>query len=191
MKRLDSVIFRRNSRVHHEYRFKSIGEGTDLENNLYFDHISRITIGNFVYIGEKSALYGKGEIEIREHSIISSEVIILSSTHNYKNAEYLPYDNVDLVSPVFIGRCCWIGIRAIILPGVHLGDGCIVGAGSVVTKSFKKGAIIGGNPAKLIKYRDLEHYDNLNSNCKYYIKEKQLNHIQKIERPIPSKELFE
>jgi acetyltransferase-like isoleucine patch superfamily enzyme len=53
---------------------------------------------------------------------------------------------------VIIGKKCWIGMNAIILPGVQLGDNTIVGAGSVVTKPFPDGNIlIAGNPAKIIK----------------------------------------
>lgn len=47
----------------------------------------------------------------------------------------------------------WIGARAIILPGVKIGKGCIIGAGAVVTKSFDDYSVIGGNPAKLLKLR--------------------------------------
>ena len=51
-----------------------------------------------------------------------------------------------------IGKKCWIGMNSMILPGVELGDHTIVGAGSVVTKSFKEGnCVIAGNPAKIIK----------------------------------------
>lgn len=53
---------------------------------------------------------------------------------------------------IIIGKNCWIGMNSVLLPGVELGDKTIVGAGSIVTKSFKEGnAIIAGNPAKIIK----------------------------------------
>ncbi|TAH24859.1 MAG: hypothetical protein EAZ07_08700 [Cytophagales bacterium] len=52
-----------------------------------------------------------------------------------------------------IGKDCWIGAGAIILPGVNLGDGTIVGAGSIVTRSTENFSVVAGNPARLIKFR--------------------------------------
>lgn len=173
------------------YEFNSVGEGVILADPVNIYNGSQLRIGNYVYIGKNTSLYGKGEIFIGDHTIISSEVIILSAIHNYENAEYLPYDHIDLVSPVVIGRCCWIGIRTIILPGVQLDDGCIVGAGSVVTKSFEKGSIIAGNPARLIKYRDLEHFETLDTNCRYYLKEKLEKGLNKIDKRTPSRKYSE
>ena len=58
----------------------------------------------------------------------------------------------------------WVGARAIILPGVHLGEGCIVGAGSVVTKSFPPFSVVVGNPAKVVKTRN----KNLRYQMRYF-----------------------
>lgn len=55
--------------------------------------------------------------------------------------------------PVTIGNDVWIGARVTILPGVKIGNGCIIGAGSVVTKDLPNFAIGGGNPARVLKYR--------------------------------------
>ena len=53
-----------------------------------------------------------------------------------------------------------------VMPGVHIGDGAIIAAGSVVTKSVPKCAIVGGNPAKIIGYRDIEQYESLETGHK-------------------------
>ena len=72
---------------------------------------------------------------------------IYTRNHNSYNLKLL-----DEVEPVFIGRGCWLGANAIVLPGVTLGEHTIVGAGSIVTKSFPDGwCVIVGVPAKKIK----------------------------------------
>ncbi len=87
-----------------------------------------------------------GKIYIGDYTQIAANVGIISSNHDL-------YDNrKHLINEVKIGQYCWIGMGAIILPGVELGDYTIVGAGSIVTKSFTEGfCVIAGNPAKLIK----------------------------------------
>ena len=57
------------------------------------------------------------------------------------------------VSEVVIGNDVWIGMRVIIMPGVKVGDGVVIGAGAVVTKDVPDFAIVGGVPAKIIRYR--------------------------------------
>lgn len=82
-------------------------------------------------------------------SYIAPNVGIITSNHDlYDLDKRMPAQNVK------IGKKCWIGMNSMILPGVELGEHTIVGAGSVVTKSFKKGnCVIAGNPAR--KIRDL------------------------------------
>jgi maltose O-acetyltransferase len=60
----------------------------------------------------------------------------------------------ELGAPVTIGNDCWIGGRAIICPGVSIGDNVVVGAGSVVTKDVPSNVVVGGNPAKILRYLD-------------------------------------
>ena len=88
-----------------------------------------------------------GKIVIGKRTQIAPNVGIITSNHSIGNIE-----EHDIPKDVFIGDDCWIGMNSIILPGVRLGNHTIVGAGSIVTKSFPQGnCVIAGNPAKIIK----------------------------------------
>ncbi len=94
-------------------------------------------------------LYDFGGIYIGNYVHFASNIGIISGNHGLY--QHMQHENKE----VRIGDYCWIGMNAIILPGVILGPRTIVGAGSVVTKSFPNGyCVIGGNPAKVIKELD-------------------------------------
>lgn len=80
----------------------------------------------------------------------------------------IPYDKTYIKKNVKIGDCVWLGNRVMIMGGVNIGEGAIVAAGSVVTKDVPPLAIVGGNPAKVIKYRNEEHYYRLKSQGKCF-----------------------
>lgn len=102
---------------------------------------------NFQGIGVYYQAMGAG-IHIGRGTWIASGVGIIASNHDIQD----PNDRQP-GKPVYIGDKSWIGMNAVILPGVELGPHTIVGAGAVVTKSFPEGyCVIGGNPAKIIKY---------------------------------------
>jgi acetyltransferase-like isoleucine patch superfamily enzyme len=96
-------------------------------------------------------IQGIGKIYIGDYTQISANVGLISSNHS-------PYDTrKHIIEEIRIGKYCWIGMNSTILPNVTLGDFTIVGAGSVVTKSFLDGyCVIGGNPAKVIKMLNKE-----------------------------------
>lgn len=87
------------------------------------------------------------KIHIGKNVLIANNVGFITANHDFYNVQnHMPGKDI------FIGDNCWIGMNAIILPGVVLGENTIVGAGAVVTKSFPEGnSIIAGNPAKCIK----------------------------------------
>jgi hypothetical protein len=90
---------------------------------------------------------GYGEITIGKGTFVAPNVGMITANHDFANLK----EHAE-AKPIHIGKECWIGMNAVILPGVTLGDHTIVGAGSVVTKSFENGnCVIAGNPAKIIK----------------------------------------
>lgn len=102
-------------------------------------------LNNFQHFG--CYFQGKGKINIGKGTYIAPNVGIITANHNIQNL-----DTHEEARDVIIGESCWIGMNAVILPGVILGAKTIVGAGSVVTKSFEAGnCVIAGNPAKIIK----------------------------------------
>lgn len=87
-------------------------------------------------------------IEIDEGTIWAPNVVMVSANHDMES-ETKKWQSAE---PIKIGKHCWIGANAVILPSIVLGDNVVVGAGAVVTKSFPLGnVIIAGNPAKVIK----------------------------------------
>lgn len=109
----------------------------------------KIRKGSHVFPGDSPGVYinANNGVEIGDYTNIGPNVGIISSNHDFINN-----DLYTTARPVIIGRHCWLGMGAVILPGVHLGDFTIVGAGAVVTKSFPDGyCVIAGNPAKIIK----------------------------------------
>jgi acetyltransferase-like isoleucine patch superfamily enzyme len=107
-----------------------------------------ILVGIDAYPGIMKGCYiqGKGGISIGDYTQIAPNVAIVSANHDvYDTRKHIP-------APVTIGKYCWIGVGAKIMPGVTLGDWTIVAAGAVVTKSFPDGfCVIGGVPARVIK----------------------------------------
>ncbi len=98
-------------------------------------------------------LQGGNGIEIEEGTLIAPGVKIISGNHNLE--EFAQWDYAE---PIHIGKGCWIGANAVILPGVQLGNHVIIGAGTVVTQSFEQGSVIAGVPARLLRYCEMGHW---------------------------------
>lgn len=111
-------------------------------------------------------IYGYGKVEIGSHFHAGVDCTMISSNHNYEG-DKIPYDDTNIEKPIVIEDCVWIGSKVMILGGVTIGEGAIVQAGSVVVSNIPKCAIAGGNPAKVFKYRDIEHYEKLKMEKKF------------------------
>lgn len=112
-------------------------------------HPENIKRGKHVFPGDSPNNYiqATNGIEIGDYTNLGPCVGLISANHNA-----LDNKKHDTAKPIKIGKHCWIGMGAVILPEVELGDYTIVGANAVVTKSFKEGnCVIAGNPAIIIK----------------------------------------
>lgn len=114
-----------------------------------------IVIGNGCSLGYNTQINASNRIEIGDDVLFVSNVYITDHYHgNISIAEMdTPPSQRQIYSkgPVVIGNRCWLGQNVSIMPNVTLGEGCIVGANSVVTHSFPANSVIAGCPAKLIK----------------------------------------
>ncbi|AMV71860.1 hypothetical protein JCM30471_00790 [Desulfuromonas carbonis] len=111
---------------------------------------------------------GYGKVLIGDYLHTGVDLLILTTNHNYKNSTLLPYDLDEEVKDVVIKRAVWIGDRVIIMGGVTIGEGAIIQAGSVVVSDIPDYAIAGGSPAKVFKYRDIDHYKKLAERDMFY-----------------------
>lgn len=122
---------------------------------------SLIKIGDDCYIGQMfSALSGGGEdLIIKKNTLIASYVTICSENHSIDPECGKAYGAQALSGKrTTIGEYCWIGEKVIILPGVEIGDWCVIGAGSCVTSNIPSYSIAVGNPAKVIKTYSFEKH---------------------------------
>lgn len=131
--------------------FKQAGKNINIEKGANFG------IGNDIEIGDNSGIgvdcFIRGPLKIGIDVMMGPEVQILTTNHRIERTDIPISKQGNIVKPVRIGNDVWIGTRVIILPGVDIGDGSVIGAGSVVTKNIEPYSIVGGVPAKLIRKR--------------------------------------
>lgn len=128
-----------------------LGRGVRISNNVKILGMEKVFLSDFVRIANKAIIDGKAGIKIGQYTMVGFESILLSKTHRH-DMKNIPYTlQGSFGKSIEIGKNVWIGTRVIILPGVNIGDNCIIGANSVITKSFPDNKIIAGNPAKIIK----------------------------------------
>lgn len=151
--------------------FGSVGRNVHIRLNPNISSPKSLHIGNNVWIGDNFFVKAEGGVEIGSGTIISRNVEIWTSNHNYDSADLMaiPYDRRMVSKQVTIGENVWIGSRVIILPGVTIGEGAVIGSGAVVTKDVPIGAVAGGNPATILKYRQMERYWALKEQGKVYL----------------------
>lgn len=108
-----------------------------------------ISIGRHVWVGPGAVIYGHGGIEIGDETLISMHCRILSSNHAMPPMGVPIRSQPNVLLPSRIGRDVWLGAGVTVLGGVSIGDGCIIGAGAVVTNDLPAGSIAMGIPASI------------------------------------------
>ena len=134
-------------------------------------HIENLILGENIYIGPEAWVVLRGECGIGNGTIFGPRCKIHTSNHNYEG-EMLPYDHIYNVKGVTIGENVWIGADVAIMPGVTIGEGAVIAACSCVTKDVPPMAVVGGTPAKVIKFRNEESYNRLKAEGKIYMSAK-------------------
>jgi maltose O-acetyltransferase len=142
--------------------------GPDVNRNFKLNHAENITFGTNVVINGDCYINAEGGVEIKSYCHIGKGLTIFSSNHNYDSEDFIPYDKKILLKPVCINEFVWVGANVTIVPGVSIGEGVVIGSGTVVTKDVPDYAIIGGNPHKVIKFRNIETFQRLKSERKFY-----------------------
>lgn len=169
-----NVINRIKRKIKGDIPFKRKGNNVHIQEGTAFYSRENIEIGDNVYIGPKNIFFGYGGISVGSGSILAHNVEIHTRNHNYdsEDLESIPYDKVYVYKPVVIEENVWIGAHVKISPGVTIGEGSVIGLGAVVTKDIPPYSIAGGNPAKVIKQRDISRYERLKQENKIYLKMK-------------------
>jgi len=120
---------------------------------LIYTYGGDISIGDFSTVNPYCVLYGHGNLKIGKGVRIAAHTVVIPSNHNYKDRSRYIYEQGEFSIGIVIENDVWIGANTSILDGVTISQGCIVGAGSVVTKSTEPYGIYAGVPARKIKER--------------------------------------
>ncbi len=131
-----------------------IGEGTLLEPGcwLTLSPEARITIGEGCFLNRETMLAASELIEIGDHVMFANHCFVGDSEHRYDDLDKpVTWQGFEPKGPTRIGSNCWFGVGCVVTGGVEIGDRCVIGSNSVVTRDIPGGTIAAGAPAKVIR----------------------------------------
>lgn len=114
---------------------------------------SNLEIGRQCFIGSGVTLALHDKIILRDNVVINDGCVFLTGSHDVNDADWRL-----LKAPITVNDYAWVAMNAIILPGVTIGYGAVVGAGSVIAKDVPARCVVAGNPARVIRQRTLDEY---------------------------------
>lgn len=148
--------------------FAEIGEGCYVEPPLYANWGGRhVHFGKNVYANFNLTLVDDTHIYVGDYTMFGPNVVIATAGHPL--LPELREKGYQYNIPIHIGKNCWIGAGAIILPGIKIGDNVVVGAGSIVTKDIPSNSLAVGNPCRVL--RKINEHDK-----KYYFKDRKIDY---------------
>jgi len=133
--------------------FKKTGRGVVIKRGVVFGDGSGVCIGDESQIGYFDSLY-VNELQIGKYVLIGPHVAVIDANHRFDRLDIpIKYQGYQYKGPVIIEDDVFIGANVTILSGVRIGTGAVVGAGAVVNRDVPPYAVVGGVPARVIKYR--------------------------------------
>ena len=134
----------------------TIGSGVTITQRVYLDtegDDGYINIGNDVYIGTGTSLFGHHGLEIGDNSLLAQNISLTPYSHIFEDPDRPIIAQGGHTRKVTIGRDCYIGMNVTILYSADIGDGSVVGSGTVVVKPIPPYSVAVGNPARVIRKR--------------------------------------
>ncbi len=131
-----------------------IGEDTLLEPGCWITMApeARISIGKGCFLNRETMLAAQERIEIGDHVMFANHCFVGDADHRYDDPDVpITWQGFEARGPVKIGSNVWFGVGCVVTGGVEIGDRCVIGANSVVTKSIPAGSIAAGAPAKVLR----------------------------------------
>lgn len=127
-----------------------IGRGARIQGGATCWQPWKLDVGAHAWIDGGVNLYAVDRLTIGAHAVVSTGAFLCTASHDPASPVF------ELkTAPIVVGDMAWVGARAFVMPGVTIGEGAVVGAGSVVTKDVAPWTIVAGNPAKFVKKREV------------------------------------
>lgn len=148
-----AVLFRPSPRVFHAWRRfllnlfgARVGAGSHIYPKAIIWAPWNLETGKVAAIGDGAEIYNPSAIKLGDYAIVSQGAFLCGASHDYTKWSF-PL----ITKPIALGNHCWVAARAIVHMGVTLGDGCVIGAGSIVTEDLPAWSVCVGNPCRVIK----------------------------------------
>lgn len=123
-----------------------IGRGVVVRANVSISFPWRLTVGDHVWIGEDVGILSLAPVRIEDNVCISQRAYLCTGSHDYRRGDF------KLVTkPITVRAGSWIAATAFLAPGVEIGAGAVVAAGSVVTRDVPPATLVRGNPAEAVR----------------------------------------